>query len=208
MRDLSRTPFLRLAGLLLTAALAAPLAATAPAASDDADGSPKLATPTLGRSGTGLRLGVLDPIVAPRGGPVDDKVRVSVANIPNRSSKRGFRKSLEAITANRQDFVVLNEVGARDLETMRKVTKRYRAYRDPVRDLTVGGSQSMNNVVMWRPKRWELLDAGRVKVVDDDRGYRAGETFVWARVSPGWPGWGTGTTRSEERPPDAEQPPP
>lgn len=181
MRDTSRTLLPRLAGVLLTAALAAPLAATAPAASADGDGTIQLATPTLGRAGTGLRLGVLDPVVAPRGGPVDDEVRVSVANIPNRTSARGFRKSLEAITANRQDFVVLNEVGARDLDTMRKVAKRYRAYRDPVRDLTLGGSQSMNNVVMWRAKRWNLVDAGRVKVVDDDRGYRLGEAFTWDR---------------------------
>ena len=169
----SRTGLL---GLLLTAALAAPLA---PASS--AGGDVELATPTLGRSGTGLRLGVLDPVVAPVGGPVDDKVRVSVANIPNRTSKRGFRTSLEAITENRQDFVLLNEVGVRDLEKMEDIAGRYRAYRDPVRDLTVGGSQSMNNVVMWRRNRWNLVDAGRVKVVDDDRGYRLGEAFTWDR---------------------------
>ena len=66
----SRTGLL---GLLLTAALAAPLA---PASS--AGGDVELATPTLGRSGTGLRLGVLDPVVAPVGDAVDDKVRVSV----------------------------------------------------------------------------------------------------------------------------------
>lgn len=169
---LSRTGLL---GLLLTAALAAPLAPASSA--DDLD----LATPTLGRSGTGLRLGVLDPIVAPVGDAVDAKVRVSVANIPTRTSRRGFRTSLEAITANRQDFVLLNEVGARDLGRMEDIAKRYRAYRDPVRDLTLGGTQSMNNVVMWRAKRWNLVDAGRVKVVNDDRGYRLGEAFTWDR---------------------------
>lgn len=164
-----------LLGLLLTALL---VASVGPAASS---GSADLATPSPGRSGTGLLLGALDPIVAPVGGPVDDKVRISVANIPNRTSKRGFRTSLEAITANRQDFVLLNEVGARDLDTIRKVARRYGAYRDPVRDATLGGSQSMNNVVMWRSGRWNLLDAGRVKVVDDDRGYRLGQAYTWDR---------------------------
>jgi len=77
--------------------------------------------------------------------------------------------------------VLLNEVGSRDLGWLEQHAGAYRAYRDPVRDTSRGGSQSMNNVVMWRPKRWELLDAGRVKVVDDDRGYRAGEEFVWDR---------------------------
>jgi endonuclease/exonuclease/phosphatase (EEP) superfamily protein YafD len=163
----------------VTAAVVA-TAAAAPATSDPG-GRLDLATPTLGRAGTGLVLGLLDPVAAPVGGPVDARVRVSVANIPNRTSKRGFRRSLQAITEDRQDFVLLNEVGIRDLEKMHDITRRYRGYRDPVRDLTVGGSQSMNNVVLWRAKRWNLVDAGRVKVVDDDRGYRLGEAYTWDR---------------------------
>lgn len=166
--------------MLLTTLLAAYAGAGAhatpgsPASRPDGD-------PVVGRSGSGLLLGELDPVLAPVGKRVDQKVRTSVANIPGRTSRRGFRLSLEAITADRQDFVILNEVGTRDLDTMREHTRGYAAYRDPVRDVTLGGGQSMNNVVMWRHKRWDLVDAGRVKVVDDDRGYRLGEPYTWDR---------------------------
>lgn len=165
---------------LVVCALAAILLAV-PAPATAAEKEPDLALPSLGRAGTGLLLGVMDAVVAPVGTGVDAKVRTSVANIPARTNPKGFRDSLRAVTADRQDVVVLNEVGTRDLETMRKVTRGYRAYRDPVRDPSLGGGQSMNNVVMWRHKRWNLVDAGRVKVVDDDRGYRRGEAYTWDR---------------------------
>jgi endonuclease/exonuclease/phosphatase (EEP) superfamily protein YafD len=142
---------------------------------------PRLVTPTDGRAGTGLALGVMDAVVAPVGGPVTGTVSTSVANVPNRTSASGFAASLRAVTAEGQDFVMLNEVSARSLDTIRSTAPAYGAYRDPVPDPTQGGSQSMNNVVLWRADRWSLVDAGRVKVVDDDRGYRLGEPFVWDR---------------------------
>lgn len=142
---------------------------------------PKLVTPSVGRAGTGLALGVMDAVVAPVGGPVTGTVSTSVANLPNRTGAEGFASSLRAITAGGQDFVILNEVSARSLDTMRALAPAYDAYRDPVPDPTQGGSQSMNNVVLWRADRWSLVDAGRVKVVDDDRGYLRGRPFVWDR---------------------------
>ncbi|MSY85201.1 MAG: hypothetical protein F2693_10830 [Actinobacteria bacterium] len=148
-----------------------------------------------GRAGSGLELGRMGQVDARVGRKHDGRVRVSVANIPNRTGKRKMRISLRRLTSDRQDFVLLNEVGSRDLGWLEQHAGPYRAYRDPVRDTTRGGSQSMNNVVMWRPKRWELLDAGRVKVVDDDRGYRAGETFVWDRYVT-WAVLGRTTSRA------------
>ncbi|MCW2814865.1 MAG: transglycosylase, family [Nocardioides sp.] len=141
----------------------------------------QLATPTSGRVGTGLALGVMDAVLAPVGGPVTGAVTVSVANIPNRTSARGFETSVRTLTAEDQDFVVLNEISARDLASVSAVAPAYAAYRDPVVDRSRGGTQSMNNAVAWRADRWNLVDAGRVKVVDDDRGYRLGRPFVWDR---------------------------
>jgi endonuclease/exonuclease/phosphatase family metal-dependent hydrolase len=43
--------------------------------------------------------------------------------------------------------------------------------------------QSMNNVVMWRTDRWTLVDAGRVKVVDNDTGFHGGHAFTWDRYA-------------------------
>jgi endonuclease/exonuclease/phosphatase family metal-dependent hydrolase len=142
---------------------------------------PKVVTPTEGRAGTGMVLGLMDAVAAPVGGPVTGTVSTSVANLPNRTGGEGFASSLRAITAAGQDFVMLNEVSGRSLDTMRAIAVGYDAYRDPLPDPTQGGSQSMNNVVMWRADRWNLVDAGRVKVVDDDRGYLRGRPFVWDR---------------------------
>lgn len=140
-----------------------------------------LAPPVPGRSGTGLLLGHLDPVTAPVGGPVDESLTVSVANIPRRTSGTGFTRSMAAISADGQDVLVLNEVGSRSLDALRAAAPGYAAYRDPVPDRSTGGSQSMNNVVMWREDRWNLVDAGRVKVVDDDRGFNRGVAFTWDR---------------------------
>jgi endonuclease/exonuclease/phosphatase family metal-dependent hydrolase len=183
-----------LAGALVTALL---LSQAGPAPTNTVDVAPVAASEPAeqGRAGSGLELGRMGQVDARVGRKHDGRVRVSVANIPNRTSKRKVRLSLADLTSDRQDFVLLNEVGSRDLAWLEQHAGPYRAYRDPVRDTTRGGSQSMNNVVMWRPKRWELLDAGRVKVVDDDRGYRAGEAFVWDRYVT-WAVLGRTTSRA------------
>ncbi|GAB2628983.1 hypothetical protein GCM10027270_15830 [Nocardioides ginkgobilobae] len=183
-----------LTGALVTALL---LSQAGPAPTNTVDVAPVAASEPAeqGRAGSGLELGRMGQVDARVGRKHDGRVRVSVANIPNRTSKRKVRLSLADLTSDRQDFVLLNEVGSRDLAWLEQHAGPYRAYRDPVRDTTRGGSQSMNNVVMWRPKRWELLDAGRVKVVDDDRGYRAGEAFVWDRYVT-WAVLGRTTSRA------------
>lgn len=184
-----------LTGALVATALLLSQAGAAPTPSLDASPTAASEPAEQGRAGSGLELGRMGRVDARVGRKHDGRVRVSVANIPNRTSKRKVRLSLADLTSDRQDFVLLNEVGSRDLAWLEQHAGPYRAYRDPVRDTTRGGSQSMNNVVMWRPKRWELLDAGRVKVVDDDRGYRAGEAFVWDRYVT-WAVLGRTTSRA------------
>ena len=61
----------------------------------------------------------------------------------------------------------------------------YGAYRDPTPDRSTGGSQSMNNVVMWRKDRWNLIDGGRVKVVDNDTGILLGSRSSGIATPPG-----------------------
>lgn len=107
----------------------------------------------------------------------------SVANLPNRTSASGFASSLHTLTAEQQDFVMLNEVSRRSIDSIRALAPGYGAYRDPVPDRSTGGVQSMNNVVMWRIDRWNLVDAGRIKVVDNDTGIHAGRPFTWDRYA-------------------------
>ncbi len=142
-----------------------------------------LAPASDGRSGTGVGFGVLPDLDLPTGGPVDGSVTAAVANLPNRTSSGGFASSLRTLTAGGSDFVVLNEVSGRSTAAMTAAAPGYGAYRDPQRDSTRGGTQSMNNVVMWREKRWTMIDGGRVKLVDDDRGFHGGRPFTWDRYA-------------------------
>lgn len=144
---------------------------------------PVLAKPSEGRTATGLALGPIPAVDAPVGTRVRGAVSVSVANLPNRTSAGGFASSLRTLTADGQDFVTLNEVSGRSLDTIRAAAPGYDAYRDPVPDRSTGGSQSMNNVVMWRTDRWRMIDGGRVKVVDNDTGYQGGHAFTWDRYA-------------------------
>ncbi len=146
------------------------------------------AAATAGRSGTGIALGEIPTPRSPVGHAMYGKVTTAVANLPNRVSDRRFAKSLRKLTRRRRnfrrpDFVLLNEVSGRSIETMRVRKRRYDAYRDPVTDPTPGGVQSLNNVVMWHARRWSLLDGGRVKLVEDDQGYHAGRPFTWDRYA-------------------------
>ena len=59
----------------------------------------------------------------------------------------------------------------------------YDAYRDPQADRSEGGFQEMNNAVMWDADRWRLVDAGRVKLVEDDGSYYQGRAVVWDRFA-------------------------
>jgi endonuclease/exonuclease/phosphatase (EEP) superfamily protein YafD len=159
---------------VLVAAMTATLLPTTPAA--QAAASP-------GRSGTGIVLGELPTMKAPVGRSMQGKITTAVANLPNRTTAGRFASSLRLLTAGRPDFVTLNEVSGRSIATLRAAAAGYDAYRDPTRDVTLGGTQSLNNVVMWRTDKWRLLDGGRVKLVDDDRGYRGRRPFTWDRYA-------------------------
>ena len=144
---------------------------------------PVLAKASTGRIGTGLALGPLTGVEAPVTEPVQGTVTASVANLPNRTSDGGFASSLGSLTANDQDFVILNEVSRRSIDGIRSIAPAYDAYRDPQSDRSTGGTQSMNNIVMWRSDRWNLVDAGRVKLVDNDTGFLHGKAFTWDRYA-------------------------
>lgn len=144
---------------------------------------PELARASDGRAGTGTSLGPVVQVDAPIGAAVKGAVSVAVANLPNRTSAGGFASSVSTLTADGEDFVTLNEVSNRSIDTIRAAAPGYGAYRDPAPDRSTGGSQSMNNVVMWREDRWRMIDGGRVKVVDNDTGYLSGKAFVWDRYA-------------------------
>ena len=144
---------------------------------------PDLVKASTGRIGTGMLLQPLAAVQAPVGDAVKGQVTAAVANLPNRTSAGGFASSVAALTANGEDFVTLNEVSGRSIETIQAAAPGYGAYRDPTPDRSTGGSQSMNNVVMWRTDTWNLIDGGRVKVVDNDTGVLSGKAFVWDRYA-------------------------
>ena len=121
---------------------------------------------------------------APQGQPDTGTVEAAVANLPNRISDAGFARSMDNLTAAQPDFLMLNEVSRHSIDTIEALAPGYDAYRDPVTDSGVGGSQSLNNVVLWSAARWTLVDAGRVKLVDNDMGYDAkGDAYTWDRYA-------------------------
>jgi endonuclease/exonuclease/phosphatase family metal-dependent hydrolase len=111
------------------------------------------------------------------------KLKFAVANIPNRTSDTRFAESMTTLTSRRPSVVMLNEVSGRTDDELRAMAPGYDVYRKPRPDTTTGGSQSMNNVVMWRSNRWTRGRAGRVKLVDDDMGYMSGRKFIWDRYA-------------------------
>jgi len=145
---------------------------------------PTLVEPGTGRLGSGLGLDVLRPLDAPVSLPVSGSVTTAVANIPNRTSTAGFASSLRTLVAPDPDFVMLNEVSSRSLDEMRAIAPAYDAYRDEAPDRSLGGdNQAFNNAVMWHAERWRLVDAGRVKIVDDDRTFYSGRAVTWDRYA-------------------------
>ena len=134
--------------------------------------------------GTGLAVGAPSYVDAPQGQPDIGTVEAAVANLPNRTSDAGFARSMHNLTAVQPDFLMLNEVSRHSIDTIEGLAPGYDAYRDPVTDPGVGGSQSLNNVVLWSAARWTLVDAGRVKLVDNDMGYDAkGDAYTWDRYA-------------------------
>jgi endonuclease/exonuclease/phosphatase family metal-dependent hydrolase len=137
-----------------------------------------------GRVGTGLAVGAPSYVDAPQGQPDTGIVEAAVANLPNRTSDAGFARSRHNLTAAQPDFLMLNDVSRHSIDTIEALAPGYDAYRDPVTDPGVGGSQSLNNVVLWKEGDWTLVDAGRVKLVDNDMGYDAkGDAYTWDRYA-------------------------
>jgi endonuclease/exonuclease/phosphatase family metal-dependent hydrolase len=149
-----------------------------------AEPKPELAPPSTGRVGTGYALGPLTSVDAPVGPEVSGTVTTAVANLPNRTGNAPFAGSMRTLVADAPDFVMLNEVSRHRTAELRALAPGYGVYRDEQPDGSLGGgSQSMNNVVLWREGDWTLVDAGRVKLVDDDRGFRLGKPFIWDRYA-------------------------
>ena len=145
---------------------------------------PVMAEGSAGRVGTGLAVGAPSYVDAPQGQPDTGTVEAAVANLPNRVSNAGFARSMYNLAAVQPDFLMLNEVSRHSIDTIEALAPGYDAYRDPVTDPGVGGSQSLNNVVLWSAARWTLVDAGRVKLVDNDMGYDAkGDAYTWDRYA-------------------------
>jgi endonuclease/exonuclease/phosphatase family metal-dependent hydrolase len=137
-----------------------------------------------GRTGSGLVLGEIPDIDAPVSDPVRGTVTTAVANIPNRTSDAGFADSMRALVGPGSDFLFLNEVSRHGTDELRALAPGYDAYRDPAPDGGTGGGQhSMTNAVLWRSDTWRLVDAGRVKLVEDDRTFYKRRAVTWDRYA-------------------------
>ena len=112
------------------------------------------------------------------------EVVAAVANIPNRTSAANFAQSMSTLTAAQPDFLTLNEISGRSIEALAAAAPGYGVYRGGVRLTEPGAAgQSMNNAVLWRSDRFELVAQGRIQVVNDDRGYLHGKKFLWDRYA-------------------------
>ncbi len=112
------------------------------------------------------------------------QVVAAVANIPNRTSAAKFAQSMSTLTGAQPDFLTLNEISGRSIEALVAAAPGYGVYRGGVRLTEPGAAgQSMNNAVLWRSDRFELVAQGRIQVVNDDRGYLHGKKFMWDRYA-------------------------
>ena len=128
--------------------------------------------------------GPLGSISVPMGGPVTGSIMTSVANIPNTHADRNWYNAIHALIAPSPDFVTLNEVYKHPTTGIEAAAPGYTAWRVETPDPTLGGpGPSMNNVVMWRTDRWDQLDGGRFKAVNDDNGFLMGKPFIWDRYA-------------------------
>lgn len=128
--------------------------------------------------------GPLGTISVPGGGPVAGDVTVSTANIPNTHADAAWYGSIHALIAPSPDFVTLNEVYKHPTTGIEAAAPGYTCFRVETEDTSPGGGgQSMNNVVLWRTDRWDQLDGGRMKIVDNDRGILRHKPFLWDRFA-------------------------
>jgi hypothetical protein len=112
------------------------------------------------------------------------ELTAAVANIPNRVGPANFKRSMAMLVAQQPDFITLNEISSRTIETLRASAPGFGVYRGGARLTEPGaGSQSINNAVMWRTDAYKVLAQGRIKVVNDDRGYIRKKKFLWDRFA-------------------------
>lgn len=112
------------------------------------------------------------------------EVTVAVANIPNRVAADAFTRSMDTLAADGPDFIALNEISKRTEEALRAAAPGYGAYRGGARLTELGaGNQSINNAVMWRTDSYQVVDKGRIRVVNDDHGYHQKKPFIWDRYA-------------------------
>jgi hypothetical protein len=112
------------------------------------------------------------------------EVTTAVANIPNRVGPENFKRSMRLLIAQQPDFITLNEISGRTVVGLRAAAPGYGVYRGGARLTEPGaGGQSINNAVLWRTDAYEVVAKGRIKVVDDDRGYLQKKKFLWDRYA-------------------------
>ena len=126
--------------------------------------------------------GDIASVNAPIGPPVNGQVRVAAANLPARyGGIGGFNRSMGTLLRSVPDVILLNEVGHVPLGAMSR--RGYQGYRSGEPAPGPGGNQARNVAVMWNAKKWQKLDAGRIKLVDDDRAFLHGRKFVHDRFA-------------------------
>lgn len=112
------------------------------------------------------------------------EVTAAVANIPNRVGPENFKRSMRLLVGQQPDFITLNEISGRTVEGLRAAAPGYGVYRGGARLTEPGaGGQSINNAVLWRTDAYKVVAQGRIKVVDDDRGYYQKKKYLWDRYA-------------------------
>ncbi|HET9421094.1 MAG TPA: endonuclease/exonuclease/phosphatase family protein [Nocardioides sp.] len=112
------------------------------------------------------------------------EVTAAVANIPNRVGPENFKRSMGLLVGQQPDFITLNEISGRTVEGLRAAAPGYGVYRGGARLTEPGaGGQSINNAVLWRTDAYKVVAQGRIKVVDDDRGYYQKKKYLWDRYA-------------------------
>ena len=118
-------------------------------------------------------------INAPVGGPVNGTIDTAVANIKMGS---GVAPSLRVLTADKPDFITVNEISETSLKGLEDAAPGYGAYRDP-KPNDDNDNNAFGNAVMWRKDKWTLITGGRVKLVDNDNAIFKGREVVWDRFA-------------------------
>ncbi|HEV8560754.1 MAG TPA: hypothetical protein VGR06_30880, partial [Actinophytocola sp.] len=99
-----------------------------------------------------------------------------------RSGITGFRSSMPKVLSHQPDFVTLNDQAARSLPQIEAAAPGYSAYRDNSPATGAGADQARGTVVLYKDG-WQLLDGGRIQIVDDDHTVYNGHPVVGDRYA-------------------------